>query len=128
MSPSLVSMHRGHGIASVVFCFMAGCATRINFTDSIRREFENEPKGANSDTADRHTAQDLQYFVSDRIVLMRAAESRSDRVLGGRILVRRGPSIGPSSLRRPGAHCRVGWRWHSEVGERENRALQTRAT
>ncbi len=90
-----------------------GCTQRIWFTQPVREGFElgvaPDPE-AEADLAHPGRApNELQYFVSDKIVLQREASSRHEGIARGRIVVRRGRSIDQIMVRRGTPGVAVDW-------------------
>jgi hypothetical protein len=82
----------GIGLGSI-----SGCTHRVWFTQPIREAFElgvheADPEGeaGMGNATSTHSPGELQYFLSERIVLEREVTSRHDELARGRVIARRG--------------------------------------
>lgn len=91
----------------------SGCAHRIWFTQPVREGFElgvtPEPDGEAGLSEPGRAPSELQYFVSERIVLQREARSRNEAITHGRILVRRGRYVEEVLIRKGTPGVAVDW-------------------
>lgn len=90
-----------------------GCTQRIWFTQPIREGFElgvaPDPEAEADLSQPGRAPSELQYFVSDRIVLEREARSRAEGITHGRIHVRRGRYVEEVLVRRGTPGVAVDW-------------------
>lgn len=98
----------------------SGCAHRVYFTQPIRERFElglHEANVAGSEEGEGDLGKDrtgyspeqLQYWTSERIVLERTIDSRSDALAHGRILQRGGRYIDRVVVRRGTPGIALDW-------------------
>ena len=90
----------------------AGC-THVTFTQPMREAYELGivPDGEGEAGAGKpgRAPDDLQYFVSNRIVLQREVSSRSEALAKGRIVVRKGRTLEQVIIRRGTPGVAVDW-------------------
>lgn len=95
---------------------MTGCTHRVWFTQPIREAFElglhegtvaGEAAHGRDNTG--HAPDELQYFVSERIVLLRDVTARKSKLSRGRIIQRRGRYFERVIVRRGTPGIAVDW-------------------
>lgn len=111
-------MHRSIlslALVSSICVTVVGCTRRVLLTQPIRERFElgvAEPIAGGEAGLGGPPARapaELQYFVSERIVLEREASSRHDRLARGRIVVRNGRLVERVIIRRGTPGVAVDW-------------------
>jgi hypothetical protein len=102
-------------VVSSICVTVSGCTRRVLLTQPLRERFElgiasPEPgaEAALGGPATRNPAE-LQYFLSQRIVLEREASSRHDKLAHGRIVVRNGRLVERVIIRRGTPGVAVDW-------------------
>jgi hypothetical protein len=114
-----MSMKLASILFSIVVCSIcvtvSGCTRRVLLTQPLRERFElgmatPEPgtEAALGGPPSRPVGE-LQYFLSQRIVLEREASSRHDRLAQGRIVVRNGRLVERVIIRRGTPGVAVDW-------------------
>ncbi|MCH9686255.1 MAG: hypothetical protein K0V04_32785 [Deltaproteobacteria bacterium] len=99
----------------------SGCARTVWFTQPLREAYElgvvpgvehnelpNDAEGREAVTPTR-TPDELQYFVSERLVLQREVMSRNDSLAHGRIRVRQGKFVDQVVIRSKTPGVAVDW-------------------
>ncbi len=104
---------------SLAATLATGCAQRVYFTQPIRERFElglheaevvaEDGEGDLGKDRTGYSPEQLQYFTSERIVLERAVDSRSDALAHGRIFQRGGRYIDRVLVRRGTPGIAVDW-------------------
>ena len=107
-APSLIAMVSRLVLGSVAALLLSGCASRVYFTQPLRERLEACAKGP-APCAPATEPVELQYFVSQRIVLVRQVSSRNEKVSGGRIVVRKGRLVEEVIVRRGTPGIATAW-------------------
>lgn len=111
-----MSLRRWCLAGGITVLAISGCTHRVWFTQPIRESFElgmheADPAGEAGLGKDPsgHTPGQLQYFLSERIVLEREATSRHDALAHGRVIARHGRYIERVIVHRGTPGVAVDW-------------------
>jgi hypothetical protein len=103
-------------VGGIALGSISGCTHRVWFTQPIRESFElgvheADPEGeaGMGAAATTHSPGELQYFLSQRIVLEREVTSRHDELARGRVIARRGRWIERVIVHRGAPGIAVDW-------------------